>query len=917
MSLTRDPSLRALDDCGCCEGVGAETPAALGSRPGLEAIAYRVGTHATFKETLIAALSGGAGSVLRGLSAREQDFSIALLDAWAAVGDVLTFYQERIANEGYLRTAVERLSVLELARSIGYELRPGVAASTWLAFSLDRTPGAPERLSIGTGARVQSVPGPDERPQTFETVEAIEARPAWNALRPRLTRPMPAELGMRELYLEGVTTGLRPGDPILIVGRERRADAGSEVWDFRRLTEVVPDPLAGVTRVAWAKGLGWQRFGRTIRPASDGVRVHAFGRKSGVFGSTAPDWRTMPDSVKRSYLNLAPTASVPTGQADWPRFTLSGIRSAAGGPADTVYLDALYPGIVQGSWVVLSVVDYEELYEVVDVEEVALADFTLTSRVTRLTLRGENLDRFDGSVRSLMVFGESEPLALAEAPVLEPVAGDEVVLDGVVEGLEPGRTLLVRGRRARLRLAGGARRLSLLAHSGTALRPLAHREVLTALSVSDLPGSPPARRWRVRDETGVEGYVEARTGELLPEPAPEAEEVVAEAATLEEVGDDGLHTTLTLAAPLRNLYDRADARILANVAGATHGESVAEPLGSGDASRPYQRFPLRDGPLTYTPADTPAGGASTLEVRVNDLRWEEVPTLYGRDPRERVYVVRHGESGATVLFGDGRAGARPPTGRENVRAAYRKGTGREGNVRGGQLSLLMTRPLGVGGVTNPLPATGGTDPQQLADARDNAPLTVLTLDRLVSLRDYEDFARSFAGVAKALATWIWTGDGRGVFLTVAGPEGDEIPEGGPVQTRLLDAMRRAGDALIPVRVVSYEPARFHLSARVQRDPAHRAEAVHAAVETALRGRFSFARRAFGRAVTASEVIAVVQDVPGVVAVHLNTLHRADAAPALQPLLQARAPRAGEDASVVQPAQLLTLELGPDDIEVDP
>jgi len=57
-----------------------------------------------------------------------SDPAIALLDSWALVADVLSFYQERIANEGYLRTALERRSVLELARLIGYQLRPGVAA---------------------------------------------------------------------------------------------------------------------------------------------------------------------------------------------------------------------------------------------------------------------------------------------------------------------------------------------------------------------------------------------------------------------------------------------------------------------------------------------------------------------------------------------------------------------------------------------------------------------------------------------------------------------------------------------------------------------------------------------------------------------------------------------------------------------
>lgn len=71
---------------------------------------------------------------LRKLTSREaDDATIALLDAWATVADVLTFYQERIANEGYLRTATERRSVLELARLVGYQPRPGVG--------IERVPG--------------------------------------------------------------------------------------------------------------------------------------------------------------------------------------------------------------------------------------------------------------------------------------------------------------------------------------------------------------------------------------------------------------------------------------------------------------------------------------------------------------------------------------------------------------------------------------------------------------------------------------------------------------------------------------------------------------------------------------------------------------------------------------------------------
>ncbi len=114
-----------LNDCGCCEGISAETPLTVTNRPGLSAVVYRAGTQAEFKETLIARLSGSNQPALRALTTRDDDdFTIALLDAWATVGDVLTFYQERLANESYLRTATERLSVLELARLTGRQQNP-------------------------------------------------------------------------------------------------------------------------------------------------------------------------------------------------------------------------------------------------------------------------------------------------------------------------------------------------------------------------------------------------------------------------------------------------------------------------------------------------------------------------------------------------------------------------------------------------------------------------------------------------------------------------------------------------------------------------------------------------------------------------------------------------------------------------
>ena len=255
-----DPSLRNLNDCGCCEGLSVRTPVQVYNRPGLTAVAYRVGTHPQFKQTLLARLSASRHAALQDLNTRDDDdFSIALLDAWAMVADVLTFYQERIANEAYLRTARERLSVLEMVRLIDYELRPGVAAGTYLAFTLEEAPGALGlALSLGTtaqrtpapsppitidrGTKVQSIPGPGEEAQTFETVEPIEASAEWNAIKPRLTQPQTLSIRMGSVMLQGTATNLQPGDTVLIA-----ASPTSRVT--KRILTVTPDDAAKTTRV--------------------------------------------------------------------------------------------------------------------------------------------------------------------------------------------------------------------------------------------------------------------------------------------------------------------------------------------------------------------------------------------------------------------------------------------------------------------------------------------------------------------------------------------------------------------------------------------------------------------------------------------------------------------------------------------
>jgi len=168
----------------------------------------------------------------------------------------------------------------------------------------------------------------------------------------------------------------------------------------------------------------------------------------------------------------------------------------------------------------------------------------------------------------------------------------------------------------------------------------------------------------------------------------------SEVATLAEVTHDtaqGL-TTLTLAGDLVNQYRRDTVTINANIARATNGETVQEVLGSADASQSYQRFTLRQPPLTHTSAATPSGNRviianpyqrfalarSDVAVRPRPRR-THLHLAAGRGRQDHCRVRRWAHRRAVA------------TGQENVRATYRKGIGRGGLVKAEQISLLLTR----------------------------------------------------------------------------------------------------------------------------------------------------------------------------------------------------------------------------------
>ena len=226
----------------CCRGVRAVTPRSSYQRPGLPSLGYRVGVHGDFLASMQARLA--AHPELQQLTSRSTDDpTIALLDCWAVVADIVTFYGERTLNEGFLGTAVDTESIVRLGRLVAYRPRPALSASGHLAFTMD--PGAVGTIPAGTSAK--SVPGPGELPQTFETSESVDARADWNQLEVRRARPFAISPGtladFTELTFDGSSLNLKAGDLLVF-------DLGGiEDPRVREIASVAPDFQAGRTVV--------------------------------------------------------------------------------------------------------------------------------------------------------------------------------------------------------------------------------------------------------------------------------------------------------------------------------------------------------------------------------------------------------------------------------------------------------------------------------------------------------------------------------------------------------------------------------------------------------------------------------------------------------------------------------------------
>ncbi len=801
-----------MNDSPICPCEGFTHPAVLFNPPGRDTIAYRVGTYLTFRRALLQSLANET-ELTQWRPGAKQDLALQLVEWWAYLADILTFYNERIANESYLRTADLPESVQGLIQILGYRPRPGIGARGVLAALTNHS----TTFNLPQGFQIQSKPGPGKQPQIFELdvdtlikpLDAVTAAPLAN----------PKLLMGASVLIQGKVTTVKAGDRLLLI---EKGWNGSGNYALVTVQQVQPekDPAGNTnTRVTFtstpALGNAEARQFRLLKsnqsahvwqhPANDGVviqdkQVHleAIARQIKVGD---PILFEIPSQDRFTAVTSMPIASAVNFLAEDTSLT----RTLSIGTGVSRKRSTLLP---QPLAQLVSVSEYTEV------------------------IWYANGDRAD-------------PQKPPKPPTSDPPPPPEPLIPIPHTQLSFTRSL-----------SGNwdVQKTQVIVHydwqdvgqlietPATAFHSAGARIVPVSAIVFETDSSTLPILLEDANNQGIAANATAGSSPL-----------VLQLSNLAE-------TNLELKSPLR---------VLLNLLPVSRGQTITnEVLGSGNASLAGQEFSLNKSPLTYLLDPESSSGKdykSTLRIWVNEIEWREVPSFYGQAADARIFVTREDvEQKTHVLFGDGVNGSRLPTGSNNVVANYRYGSG-QAAPEAGTLNVIVKPYPNLKAIRNPVAVGGGADPDPPQQIRRYAPRSVLTFDRAVSADDYETIAAQAPGVARSRAYWTWdAGEGRSLVVIYVGDDTSAV-------TAATTALRNAAD---PNRAVLIKqaiaiPIRLNLSLKIEQTYAPKP--VLAAVRTALldadTGLFGINAARIGQSIYHSQICAACLQVPGVMAVH--------------------------------------------------
>jgi hypothetical protein len=397
----------------------------------------------------------------------------------------------------------------------------------------------------------------------------------------------------------------------------------------------------------------------------------------------------------------------------------------------------------------------------------------------------------------------------------------------------------------------------------------------------------PARRHAVRlTSVDPEATLNAAATQLVPA-AAKTDPLTGQAiVNIAWAPEDALPFPMCLSAVVDRVLQPDITIVHGNIALADHGRTVTgetlEPLLAplDGTYRPY----LDQSPVTRTVGynhqqalqasaaaalvQQPSDALAAITLAENDDTWIVEPDLLSSSRFTRAFVAEPNSEGDTFLrFGDGTFGMAPTPGIKLL-PTYRTGNGEAGNIGRDAIAHVVTALAGVATARNPMPAVGGTEPEDPNLVKLYAPQAFRTQQRAITEQDYADRAGAHPDVQKAMATFRWTGSWQTVFITVDRMGGRPVDDAFRADMEnWLESWRMAGVDL-EVDGPRYVPLEIVMTVCVK--PGYFRDNVQEALLNGFvfgapgqKAFFDPDNLTFGQAIYLSKVVSTIMSVPGV------------------------------------------------------
>jgi hypothetical protein len=831
----------------------------------------------------------------------EADIGVALAEVIAYVGDYLSYQQDAVATEAYLETARSRVSLRRHARLVDYFVHDGANARAWvqvqasMRFLLDKTvtrfytfaPGMPASLAVGAGNEEAALAA---GVIVFEPMQNAELFPehnlmhfyTWGDANCCLAR------GATEATLCGTFANLQPGDVLIfqeVLGPQtgNPADADLRHRCAVRLTQVTTQNAQGQTLVdpLFEQGTGKPIVSVSQQPtpvteiqwsAEDALPFPVC--ISSTFINSSGGEQTLTDvSVALGNVVLADQGlslnAVSLGTVPEPDlFQPSNAAQNRCNPAPASALPVRYWPQLQDSPITQAV-------------PIAIAEAPVTPGIVQLLTAGYvSLDDTSGSTS--VAVSADDPWAwpqyfgiAAQANALHPANFDLSVVYIPPSGLVGVTGPVVLESFTNLSLT-----TTEMNYAKTQINMYSKLiRVPPSFTPGALPNGFPAAPERLTNTgpvqlTDVHGANYLTVQAVNPLAWPPNFGVLAQGNQQQPAefnllvvynppsGGVGVQTPV--------LLEQFNGLTLGTVASTFDDASLLITVNSF-AEQPS----LNLSAFGLTNYDASEAVPSITLTGVSDgttTTWMPLPDLLESGADDANFVVEIESNGvARLRFGDNINGKFPDSGTAFT-ASYRVGNGTAGNVGAESLIYFAGDPR-IQACTNPMPATGGVDPETCEQIRRRAPQAFMTQERAVSMADYESVTETGTQVKQAVAELRWTGSWYTVFIA-AEPEnaGNLTPALQKSLTRLVNRYRLAGQD-VQLESPQYVPLEIELTVCV--DPAYFQADVKQALLAALGcqlqangqpGYFSADSFSFGETVYLSPIYAAAREIAGVTSV---------------------------------------------------